>query len=359
MNKLKIFDYITVGRATSLQLEMLSNPYLSAYDRTEVRNALEQLTVRSPAFLVRLMQEAKGKPELCQALAPVVRTVFLRTKDDLVRDYLRKCATGLGFANEVKSVPPTSPFTKAQLNALRYLQAMADTYFSGETHGPLQLRLNPLIVGPSGVGKSHLVRELGDRLNLPTLRLTVGEWLINGAAQQPTTFHVLQQFIEKHERFILHLDELDKFRNDGSAHWQNSLMTELLGTIDRRIHASGTKDVPWTPAHSDRLLNNVFVLGSGTWQSLWSSQVAGANDPASVVRRIRESRVIPEELTNRFNSSFLVLPGYTVEEFKRMGERFGFGSADYDAEEAVRSGLNMRFFEGLATRLAIQRRLSA
>ena len=359
MNKLKIFDHITAGHATKLQLDMLSNPYLSVFDRNEVRNAFEQLTMRSPAFLVRLMQETKGKPELAQALAPVVRTVYLQTKDELVRDYLRKSANSLGFANEVKSVPPSSPFTKAQLNALRYMKAMAETYFSGEKHGPLTLRLNPLVVGPTGVGKSHIVRELGEQMNLPTLRLTVGEWLISGAMQQPTTFHVLQQFIEKHERFILHLDELDKFRYDGSSNWQNSLMSEVLNTLDRRIHSSGTKENAWTPAHSERLLKNVFILGSGTWQKLWSSQVAGANDSASVIRRIKESCIIPEELTNRFHSSFLVLPGYTAEEFKRMGERFGFGPADYDPEEAVRSGLNMRFFEGLATRLSIQRRLSA
>jgi hypothetical protein len=360
MEPLKIFDLLPTERAYALLLHQAQRQEgLSPNSELTFRRSLEYLAVHNAVFLSHLLAETVRHPDWLAPLLPVLRSAYLLAPDERTQAHLRMMARVYGAESAVAVKPKSPPFTEAQHQSLRYLEAMANVYFEGETQGGLELRLNPLITGPSGTGKSFLVRELGERLGFPILRLTIGEWLVTGAAQQPTTFQVLQDFIQQHKRCIVHLDELDKFRHDGASNWGNSLLTEALGLLDRRIHCSGTKENPWTPEHAEHLRQNVFLVGSGAWHEIWNQQIAGTADRAALVRKIREARIIPSELLNRFNDGWILLRGYSADDFRTLGEQFGLTPTDFDPVKAVASGLNFRYLQNVASQLAIRKRLDA
>lgn len=78
-------------------------------------------------------------------------------------------------------------------------------------HG-IKLRTNPLIVGPSGVGKTWIAEDLARELKLPIFKVTCGDWLPQGVQRETPTLNRLRDFIKCHPRYVLHIDELDKYR---------------------------------------------------------------------------------------------------------------------------------------------------
>ncbi len=176
---------------------------------------------------------------------------------------------GLEFSGvKQKSTPPAPAryLTAAQQRALKRLHAMARVFLDGPRSGTIAPRLIPLIVGPTGVGKNHLVRLFAQEVGCPVLRLTVGDWIVQGARRQGT-LERMRDFIGPHPRAILHLDELDKFRLHNDP-WSLAIFGELFAILDRDVAVS-TEDKPWTPEHTEKLRRSVFIVGSGTWQDAW------------------------------------------------------------------------------------------
>lgn len=55
----------------------------------------------------------------------------------------------------------------------------ARDYFDGRWHDlPLKSRINPLLVGSSGGGKTFLVEKLARELGLPLFTTTVADWIL-------------------------------------------------------------------------------------------------------------------------------------------------------------------------------------
>jgi hypothetical protein len=260
--------------------------------------------------------------------------------------------------------PPAPPaargpyLTAAQTTALARLRAFGDLFFHPAPAGPLEPRLIPLVIGPSGSGKNHLVRAFARELSCPVLRLTVGDWVVQGA-RRTGTLERLREWLDARPKSILHLDELDKFKLHDDA-WSHAVQGEVFAVLDRDISPSPEAEKPWTAAHTEKLQRSVCIVASGTWQEMWTAGRPGAlgfhagitpppESGAGLGQRIRRAQLIPEELLNRFNDAWLVLEPYSAGDFAHIAKEMGLPPGTLDPAAAVRSGLNFRFVENAYT----------
>ena len=107
------------------------------------------------------------------------------------------------------SVPAV--LTSAQSRALELMVALGNLFYEGQSAATCAVkpRLFPLLVGPTGAGKTWLVRLAAEKLRVKPLHLTFGSWLPLGIRQvRPTQFTIIDALLRT-ERVALHLDELE------------------------------------------------------------------------------------------------------------------------------------------------------
>ena len=178
--------------------------------------------------------------------------------------------------------------------------------------GGIQARPHALLIGPSGVGKTALVRGFAEDLlkkrgvALPLYLCDAGTWLPDGARSEPNTLRAIKQWMwrEVEQAGIIFIDELDKLY--AQQDWGRSVVQNVFSLLDNRLDS-----VPyWTEADSSFLEAKVLILGAGTFQR---SQKAALTDSANVTRkgaridRIERDSEIPEELLFRFNADVVYL----------------------------------------------------
>ncbi len=171
----------------------------------------------------------------------------------------------------------------SQRRAFEELVLIGETFFGTDWLSlPLRPRFDTLVIGPSGSGKSHLVRAVAAHLKVPCLRVSHGEWIVMGARPhlQPTV-QKITNFIVENERGIIHVDELDKARAGFQAEWTISVFAEIFSLLDRIIPAE-PREKPNTEILRQRLRSDFLFVGSGTWQAAWEeSPPIGFADPES------------------------------------------------------------------------------
>jgi hypothetical protein len=363
----------------SLLLEKLGAPALRSILRTKLPSLglAEESHLWSAVFREMLLHDFAALSQACRAMqesyprlvADCLRSAHLQATSESVRERIRELAAELGQADIFESQEgQASPFlTSSQAAALDRLDAMARLFFRGRSNSsPVSLRLNPLILGPSGMGKSHLVATLASRLRLPLLRLCVGDWIVSGARQDPCTMQVVQAAIDQHRSgFVLHIDELDKATSD--EQWTQVARQEIFALLDRRVGYTGTNRQPWLETHDAKLRTKVFIVGSGAWHEIWESQASrrrlgfqrsaeAAEEMQEIEAAIRRSKVIPAELTNRF-SPWVPLRPLESADFVEIAQQLGL-PADFDAQAAAQSRLNFRYLEAALTEAAIKQELA-
>lgn len=277
------------------------------------------------------------------------------------RGIIRRLAAKSGLSHYLShtSTPQSGTLTESQRTALDQLHAMAALYFEQAGAPPtVKLRLNPLVVGPSGVGKTHLVETLGGMMGIPVMRVTVGDWIVAGARLEPCTLQALAQKMDEHPRLILHIDEADKFQSREA--WGISQQAEIFSVLDRKVGFTGSTSSPWSRRHNHSLRHCVFIVGSGTWQSLWTQHVNrslgfNTNEKSAdeIAQVIRKAEVIPPELLNRFSEQFILLAHYTQRDFEQMVAQLKLPIDKFDARAAASSGLNFRYVEAFLTNAAV------
>lgn len=158
----------------------------------------------------------------------------------------------------------------------------ADFYDYDWTTLPVTPRMNVLICGATGCGKTYLCHHLAEQLALPIIDLEYSNWVVTGASVRGAlqTLRLLYRHIEQHERGIIALDELDKIgASDATSDWTRSVHLELFSILDRRIlpgivegiDADDDRLFVVTPAELERRLRtNYLILGAGAWQHLWN-----------------------------------------------------------------------------------------
>lgn len=252
-------------------------------------------------------------------------------------------------------------WSSGQRQAFELLREMAEAFYDADWPDiGLHPRLDPLIAGPSGEGKSFLVRELARSLEIPIMRLTYNEWLVSGSKEAPHTLTRLHNFVEENARGLIHIDELDKFKSSHTTDWSTAVHGELLLALDRSLQQP-TRGAVWTPFLQAKFRKSFLIIGSGTWQLTWSESVKpklGFQTGTSIVptqesirREIERRGIIPAELYLRFNPELVLLPPAKEDDYRRGAVMFKLDEmarelgVALDYANAVERGLGARWLE--------------
>ena len=266
-------------------------------------------------------------------------------------------------------------FTQSQQAASNTLLLMGKTFYSGvQIFSNLKLRLYPLLIGPTGVGKSQIVRTTAIRLGAYYLRICRGDWNVVGSrAGRPTTYQVLD-YVATYPRVLLHIDELDKFSDLQNGGWSAAIAGNLWSILDG-VHpvAEYLRDVTFgdQPAPTWQELEaktkNLWIVGSGTWQGVYQKSRAGSsigfgrdpNDEKVGMEAIMASNLISSELLNRFNNDPVFLEYPSLDETRSLLFASGISKlakqlgVKVEPESIDWTHGGMRALETVATRLAL------
>jgi hypothetical protein len=213
----------------------------------------------------------------------------------------------------------------------------------------LKPRCYPLILGPTGVGKTHVGRAIAKALEAHFFPVTYGRWMPNGGKGLPTMLAILDA-LKQHERLVLFYDEIDKLGGRVDSSWTRSVFNESFYALDgefpmdeyRRFKRSSEK----SSEAEDPDVKRLFVIGCGTWQHITKPNAikpgigfghARVDTPSqtALVTRVREAEGMPEELLARFHCQPLVLGYPEPDEIPELLRGYGMD------ELAARAGVNL------------------
>ncbi len=346
-----IFDIVrTVGsdpitRATEDSLmRALMDP---EEDQPALFNLLHHL-VACDHELLNTIAQSKLRDTSPELVTRLIVHSYNSAGDGRARGAVRTIANAVRLASKLPVAPGAGAIllTESQSAALERLDALVEIYLAqGGTPAPVRMRIAPLVVAPSGAGKTFLAGLLARRHGLGLFRTSISEWMVMGSKAEQPTLELLRLAITANPAgLVLHIDELDKL--SGQEAWNLAQRGEIFCCADRQVTGGG-----WTDQHRAALRDRVFLLGTGTWQEVWNRQInrhRGFTGPdttaTSIEHAIRSSRVIPDELYYRFGPMIPIGP-YTVIDHQRLAAQLGLGQEHFDPVAAAQSGLNFRAIE--------------
>jgi hypothetical protein len=311
--------------------------------RVFIKAVARLLAEQNGAALLRLMHDARW-------YSPT-RTAFVAACYLAVQGgYARRTSAGELVAvitdpNEVDGTvvavtpkPASQPsMHRSQRVAFARCLSLGKLHFSGRLQNlPLKPRTFPLLVGPSGVGKSHLATQVAKELGAHLMPLTFGRWTPAGARDSRQTMFAILDALAGHVRLVIFIDELDKFGGwDGS--WARSVANDIWAALDGvfpldTYHAD--KEAGKTLTTSD--LARLWIIGAGTWQAQtepsserkpigFVPSAVRACEPSSadVIARVRAAREVPVELLARFHSEPIHMSYPRPEEVPALFSQYG------------------------------------
>ncbi|HVU33696.1 MAG TPA: AAA family ATPase [Opitutaceae bacterium] len=269
--------------------------------------------------------------------------------------------------------------TQSHATAYQKLLSIGELFFRSPPRLPnVKLRLSPLLVGPTGAGKSYLVERTGRTLDAAYFKITRGDWLVTGGRGRSTTFQILD-FLLAHPRVLLHLDELDKFQIDFRHEWGAAMAADLWNILDGKFQldayiretdfgdAAKPKPAEIVPLVQKRL----WIVGSGTWQDLFvqrrERKSLGFGSPVESdtvnLEAVAKAGVISPELLHRFAGDLIFVEYPTPEETEELLESSGIGELARSLQMKITaadldwSHGGIRVLETLATRLVLERHM--
>jgi hypothetical protein len=266
--------------------------------------------------------------------------------------------------------------TKSHRAAIESLLATGSLFYSGRRVLPkIRLRLFPLLIGPTGAGKSFLVATAARQLEARYLRITRGDWIPAGCkGPRPTVFRILDE-AATFDLVVLHIDELVKFGNLNEKEWSASIASDLWNILDGKYQFAEylrettfpDREKPSEQALARCVCSVLWIVGSGTWQHVFAGNRArptlgfhagGSAETAVDFGAIARSEMISPELLHRFGEAiFVEYP--TREETQALLESTGIAAlakqlgVPVSAEQIDWTQGGLRVLETLATRLSV------
>jgi hypothetical protein len=272
--------------------------------------------------------------------------------------------------------------TASQSKALTRLEDLARAYFSDVGRDlPLKPRYNALLVAATGSGKTKIATDLADRIGAKLHTISLGEWNVLGAQGGPASVTTLLRVLEKSERVVLLLDELDKFTSTTDSSWTRYAAAEIWALLDRRLpieqHCLKTSSDADVRAERIELLRHrvqkgLFIVGAGTFQAVWQQQTerrscgfngassGGTATDAQIIGAVRSGDAVSPELLSRFSPTPILLRYPTREETATLLETLGINRLASEVGATIDpnidyTGVGMRALEQICAELLIEK----
>jgi SpoVK/Ycf46/Vps4 family AAA+-type ATPase len=227
---------------------------------------------------------------------------------------------------------------------------------------PVKVRLNKLVVGPTGTGKSFLAEQVANMLDWPVFKINASSWIIWGAREEPT-WRTFGNWVSRQNPklpIIVILDELDKVSAGPvpSESWSRHMIAELLCFLDYSIppQLEDVQETPEDPEVLKEALARTIIFGCGAFQDYQTKKSMGFREIEQAPQGLSDlSKHLPKELVNRF-SKVLVLPEMTREDYLASAEQTAKRLPQWDrkvylsiaedmVEQAITDKLGARFAE--------------
>lgn len=276
------------------------------------------------------------KPHLCMKLTAVTASmVEIPLLWGLFMNHIEAATHSISFADDLTDLdltatePSTSSATLSahQQTVFKFCNQLGILFFAKKKPvSGFNLRTFPLIAGPSGSGKSHLVRALAQAHSCEYFPVTFGTWMPQGSKAEQSTTEAIARCAAR-GRVLVHIDELDKMQSGFTTGWEISVLNDIWDLLQRTMNLRNmnfTEDADSKRKKLEETIReNIWVIGSGTWQEAFEGnrssvgfgeELDNAGFADSALERIERLQLVPTELLARFNSRIQILTHPSAEE---------------------------------------------
>jgi hypothetical protein len=211
------------------------------------------------------------------------------------------------------TIDAADALSETQKSAVKRLASMRR--LQGVSLPPFNLRLSPLVVGPHGSGKTHLIERFAVSCGMPLLGFTPTSWLPHGATSQPHTMDVIRGHVERTTGPVFfHLSHLETLGVRDTYMWDASIAREITCLLT----GEGLEAYGWGAESLADFKARFWIVGELSWSEQGKPQEI---DPDAwkmtddAMYEVERRRILPAGLLHAFSADPLLLRYPEAEDF--------------------------------------------